>query len=289
MRPKNLKTKIFCDGGDPEETKKLLDLLGFLDGQTTNPTHISKNPQARARIERGEKFSHKELLDFYRGVVQEISTLIPQGSVSIEVYADKQTLAAEILKQAREMFSWIPNAHIKIPVVYEGFLAAEQAVSEGIRINFTLCFQQHQAAAAYAVTRGANRGDVFVSPFVGRLDDQGENGMDLIKNILQMYQKGDGHIEVLTASVRNLDHFLYALQLGSDIITAPYPILEEWGKRGMPIPGDEEFEYFSKGLASIPYQELDLNTPWNEFDLSHSLTEKGLEKFAADWKSLLRE
>ena len=171
MRPKNLQTKIFLDGGDPMETREIIDLLGFLDGQTTNPTLIAKNPEAKARLGRGEKFSEKEIYDFYRGVVQEISQMIPAGSVSIEVYADHSTSSEEMLAQGREFFKWIPNAHIKYPTTTEGLKAAEQSVKEGIRVNMTLCFSQAQAAAVYAATAGAKKGQVFISPFVGRLDD----------------------------------------------------------------------------------------------------------------------
>ncbi len=103
----------------------------------------------------------------------------------------------------------------------------------------TLCFSQAQAAAVYAATRGAKKGEVFVSPFIGRLDDRGENGMDLIANILKMYGKGDGHVEVLTASVRTLDHLLCAIKLGSDIITAPLAVLKEWKEKGLPMPKDD--------------------------------------------------
>src|SRR4030042_407100 len=197
MRPKDLKTRIFVDGGDPGETREIIRLMGFLDGQTTNPTLISKNPEARKKLENGEKFSKEEILDFYRNVVKEISGLIPQGSISIEVYAVSSTKADEMLKQGREMFSWIPNGHIKFPSAREGLKAAEKAVKEGMRINMTLCFTQQQAAAVYAATQGAKRGDVFVSPFIGRLDDREEKGMDLIAHILKMYQRGDGHEEVL--------------------------------------------------------------------------------------------
>ena len=87
MKPKNLKTKLFLDSGDPEETKEALNLLGFLDGQTTNPSLISKNPIVIKRIESGKKFSREEIYAFYKDVVCEISSLIPQGSVSIEVYS----------------------------------------------------------------------------------------------------------------------------------------------------------------------------------------------------------
>lgn len=286
MKPKNLKTRIFLDGGDPGETREISNLMGFLDGQTTNPTLISKNPKARQRLDRGEKFSREEILNFYHNVVEEVSTLIPQGSISVEVYADLSTSAEEMLRQGEDMFSWIPNAQIKFPTSKEGLKAAEQAIKKGMRINMTLCFSQEQAAAVHAATRGAKRGDVYVSPFIGRLDDRGENGMDLIAQIIKMYQKGDGHVEVLTASVRNIDHLLYALKLGSDIITAPFKVLKEWVERGVPIPGDD-YVYNPKGLKPIPYKNVDLTKNWQEYDIHHELTDKGMEQFSADWNSLV--
>lgn len=286
MKPANLKTKIFLDGGDPGETVQIIDILGFLDGQTTNPTLISRNPEAHGRLERGEKFSEKEVYSFYQGVVRELSSLIPDGSISIEVYSDLSTKAGAMLEQGREMFGWIPNAHIKYPCSTEGLKAAEQAVKSGLRTNMTLCFRQEQAAAVYAATIGAKKGDVFVSPFIGRLDDRGGNGMDLIDNILKMFRRGDGHVEVLTASVRSYDHMLYALKLGSDIITAPFKALKEWGEKGMPVPGDE-YSYNAGELKAIPFVELDLSKKWQEFDISHELTVKGMEGFSADWNKLI--
>ena len=287
MRPSNLKTRIFLDGGDPEETREIIRLLGFLDGQTTNPTLISKNPRARHRLEKGEKFTREEIIDFYQETVREISKLIPEGSISIEVYADHSTLAEAMLNQGKEMFSWIQNAHIKFPTSREGLKAAEQAVKSGMRVNLTLCFSQEQAAAVYAATRGAKRGDVFVSPFIGRLDDRGENGMDVISHILQMYRKGNGHVLVLTASVRKIDHLLYALKLGSDIITAPFNVLKEWGEKGLPMPGDD-YVYRPGGLKSIPFKEIDLTGNWQSYDIRHELTDKGMERFSADWNALIK-
>jgi transaldolase len=286
MKPENLKTKIFLDGGDPGETKETIKILGFLDGQTTNPTLISKNPEARDRLERGDKFGREEIYSFYQEVVKEASSLIPGGSISIEVYADLSTKAEQMLGQGKEMFAWIPNAHIKYPSSGEGFKAAEMAVSEGLRVNMTLCFSQEQAAAVYAATSGAQKGDVFVSPFIGRLDDKGGNGMDLISNILKMYRKGDRHVEVLTASVRSYDHMLYALQLGSDIITAPFKILKEWGEKGLPVPGDD-YKYSVDNLKEISFEEIDLEKKWREYDISHDLTVKGMERFSEDWNSLI--
>lgn len=279
MHPAKLKTKIFLDGGDPNETRQAIDLLGFLDGQTTNPTLISKNPQVI-----GEKFPKEKLLEFYKSILQEIFQLIPEGSISIEVYAGKNTTHQEMFEQGRKMFTWIPNAHIKFPTNTEGLKAAQQAVDLGLRVNMTLTFSQEQAAAVYAATKPFP--NVFVSPFAGRLDDKGENGMDLIKNIIQMFKNSDHHVAVLTASVRNLNHLLYALSLGSDIITAPFNILKEWAENGLPIPG-AEFVYDPGNLTSIPYQKLDLNQDWHKFNIAHELTDSGIEKFANDWNTLI--
>jgi transaldolase len=288
MRPNGLRTRIFLDGGDPGETRALLAQLGFLDGQTTNPTLISKNPVVQKLLVRGVKFTAAEALGFYRDVVKEIAGLLPEGSVSLEVYADSATGADAMLRQGREMFFWIPNAHVKFPATREGLKAAQAAVKEGLRVNMTLCFSQEQAAAVYMATRGAKKGQVFVSPFIGRLDDRGENGMDLIANILRMYAAGDGHVEVLTASVRSLDQFLAALELGTDIITAPAAVLQAWGGLGMPLSGSS-ISAPAKELRLIPYRTIDLDRDWRDLDIRHDLTDKGMEKFSADWNGLVKQ
>src|SRR3989338_368897 len=140
MRSTGLNTRIFLDGGDPKETREILELLGFLDGQTTNPTLISRNAEVKARLSKNKKFSVQEIYEFYREVVKELAALIPEGSISIEVYADKNTSAKEMLAQGRQMYHWIPNAHIKFPTTAEGLQAAKHAVEEGMRVNMTLCF-----------------------------------------------------------------------------------------------------------------------------------------------------
>jgi len=288
MRPANLKSQLFLDSGDPAETEHALRILGFLDGQTTNPTLIAKHPEAKQRLEEGRKFTSDEIFRFYRNQVEKISKLIPDGSVSIEVYADAQTTAAQMLTQGFDMFSWIPNVHIKYPTTAAGLGAAEQSVQKSLRVNMTLCFSQAQAAAVYAATHGAKPGAVFVSPFIGRLDDQGINGMDLIKNIAHMYKTGNGHVAILAASVRSLNHFLYALQLGTDIITAPLALYKEWAAAGMPLP-DEHFHYDISTLKPIPYQQLNVSQPWNTFDIVHPLTQAGIVKFSTDWNSLVQD
>lgn len=278
-------TKIFLDSGDPQETEEAIRLLGSLDGQTTNPTLIAKNPYVKSRLERGEKFTRAEIYRLYREVVQEIAALIPRRSVSVEVYADSSTTMAEMLVQADEMFTWIPSAYIKLPITHEGLKAAEQAVKEGMRVNMTLCFSQEQAAAVYAATKGTIRPQVLISPFVGRLDDINVNGMDLIENITWMYNQGNSHVEVLTASIRNLDHLLTAFQLKSDIVTVSLKVLKEWGAKNMPR-GDNSYVPF--WLDSIPYYQIDLQKHWTEYDIENPLTKKGLKKFADDWNRLIK-
>lgn len=292
MRPDWLKTKIFLDSGDPKETQQALKILGFLDGQTTNPTLVARNPKVQERLNRGEKFTREHLLEFYKNLVQEISSLIPEGSVSIETCADQFTTADEILEQAKEMFKWIPNAHIKMPTNRAGLEAAFGATKIGIKVNMTLCFSQEQAAAVYMATQNAKRGDVFVSPFIGRLDDINLMGIDLIENIMNMFygpkHLGDGHVQVLAASIRHVYHLLHVLRLRVDIATCPLKVLREWTK-DFSQPGFD-FCYHNPELKRInynPYTNFARN--WYDFDITHLLTDKGIELFSSDWNSLYTE
>jgi transaldolase len=285
------KTKILVDGGDPEETLHVKELIGFVDGQTTNPSLIAKNPEIRQRIASGHSLSAQEEKDEYRKIVRAISPLVGDAGVSIEVFADVATTAEEMLAQGEEMFSWIPNAYIKYPCTREGLRAAEMSVPRQIRINMTLCFSQDQAAAVYAATKGS-RAPVYVSPFVGRLDDHGKDGMDVIKNIKKMYRNGDGHVHVLAASIRHLDHLLASFAAGVELITAPARVLAEWATKAFPIPGPD-FSYNAvdangKPLGAIPYKELDLKLPWQSFDIAHELTQSGIQKFVADYRATLK-
>jgi len=285
-KPKNLKTKIFLDGGDPQETKQTLDLLGFLDGQTTNPSLIAKNPDLKKKLERGEQLSSDDINNFYKGVVQKISAMIPNGSVSIEIYADASTSKEEMLVRAREMNSWIPNAHIKLPIIKAGLEAAEILADEGVRMNMTLCFSQEQAAAVYAATEGNKKGDVFLSPFIGRLDDRGENGMKFIENIQKMFVSSDGHVELLAASIRTYEHLKYCLALGVDIATVPFKILRQWAEKDFELPGND-YLYDKGELKDLDYEEVGLDKNWSEYNIQHDLTDAGLEKFASDWNGLI--
>jgi len=284
------KTKILLDGGDPEETLRLKNALGFLDGQTTNPTLVAKNPEIQRRIASGHKLNRKDQEQEYKRIVQQISPLVGSAGVSIEVFADFDSTAEQMLAQGKEMFSWIPNAYIKYPCTREGLRAAGESVRRGIRVNVTLCFSQEQAAAVYAVTKGASQ-PVYVSPFVGRLDDRGDNGMDVVRNIKKMYEHGDGHVQVLAASLRRQEHLLAAFALNAELATVPAKILEQWAAEGLPMP-QKDFQYEAadatgKSLNPIPYKDLDLNTPWDSFDIRHELTTKGIEKFVKDYMSTL--
>jgi len=279
------------DGGDPNETRRIKDLLGFVDGQTTNPSLIAKNPEIRHLLDSGQVLSAEQEKDEYRKIVRTISPMVGDAGVSIEVFADFNTTAQQMLSQGEEMFSWIPNAYIKYPCTHEGLRAAQMSVERGIRVNITLCFSQSQAAAVYTATRESKH-PVYVSPFVGRLDDRGENGMNLIENIKKMYASGDGHVYILAASIRNLDHLFYSFALGVELVTVPTKVLENWAAQNFPMPASN-FSYkpvssTGAALKSIPYETMDLSRSWESFDISHELTTRGIEKFVADYQSTLR-
>jgi transaldolase len=280
------KTKILVDGGDPQETRRVKELLGFVDGQTTNPSLIAKNPHIKELIASGHKLSNREEMDEYKKIVQTISPLVGDAGVSIEVFSDEKTRARDMLDQGREMFSWIPNAYIKYPCTAEGLRAAQMSVREGIKVNLTLCFSQQQAAAVYAATKGTKE-PAYVSPFVGRLDDIGQNGMDVVRNIKRMFSQGDGHVLVLAASIRSLEHLLYCFMLETELVTVPAKILELWASKSFPM-ADNQFQYKTSGNP-IPYEELDLGQAWDAFDIQHELTRKGIEKFAADYRATLSQ
>jgi transaldolase len=286
------KTKILVDGGDPAETEKIKSLLGFVDGQTTNPTLIAKNPEVQRRIASGHKMTVEEQHEEYKSIVRKISPLVGDAGVSIEVFADLDTKSEEMLAEGKEMFSWIPNAYIKYPCTHEGLKAARASVQQGIRVNITLCFAQEQAAAVYAATLGT-KAPAYVSPFVGRLDDRGENGIDLVSDIQRMYKAGDGHVKVLAASIRSVDQLMACFAMGVDLVTVPAKVLEAWAAKGLTMPSPD-FTYrgvTSEGqaLKPIPYRELNLNQPWESFDLKHDLTTKGIERFVADFEKTLKQ
>lgn len=290
MKPKELKTKIFLDSGSAEHTRDVLDKLGFLDGQTTNPTYFVKsNPAVIEQVERGKKFSRKELLEAYRTLAAEISSLVPvDGSVSIEVYADEKSSAQDLLDQAHEMNAWIPNAHIKLPIIPAGLEAAKQLVKERVRVNMTLCFSQEQAAAVHAATKEANPGQVFLSPFISRLDKKGQDGFMLLQNIQKMFREVESHVSILAASVHSVFDIANVIEHEMDIITIPYEDLLGWVDAGKPLSTQDLESKDVSALKPVPFEDLDLSQKWQAFNLDHALTTVGLERFANDWNEILK-
>ena len=292
--------KVFLDSGNPEETKKAKALLGFLDGQTTNPTLICKHPEAASYLNKGKKLTQKELLNFYKQVVLEIRKII-SGSISVEVYADWETKTSDLLNQAEELSSWARNLHIKFPSIPQAINAGRQFAQKGGLCNMTLVFDEIQAASVYSalspISANSNLpGKHFISPFLGRWDDRGYMGLSLIKNIKKLYKKFDrlNHfkkppVEILSASIRNLHHFYGSIFLGTDILTVPLKIIQEWIEEEKWIP-DVNYRIDSHGLKSLVYQDLPYQKDYAKYKIEkegNSLLSEGLKKFLSDWKSLL--
>ncbi len=272
-------TKLFLDSGNPKETEEALSILGFLDGQTTNPSLVAKNPHILELMEK------KELNDIliwekYKEVANEIQKVIPTGAISVEVFADNTTSYETMLAKGRELASWFPGIYVKLPITEIGLRTANTLAAEGTNINMTLCFTQEQAAAVHAATKGAKHGQVFVSPFIGRLDDIGLEGFDVVQNIKKMYQEWGSHVLVLGASVRNLAHVKKCRDGNINIITAPLSVYKEWA-------ADPELAavVMPEEKSPIEYKELP-EKEWTSYDIHHDLTDKGIEKFAYDWKKL---
>ena len=147
--------------------------------------------------------------------------LTEEQSISLEVDASAESSAQELVEQGESINEWIPDAHIKLPITTAGLEAAEQLVRNGIQVNMTLCFTREQAYAVHlmAESAGATRGQVFVSPFMGRLDDIGEDGLQLIEDISRMLKGLESPVLNLAASVRSVEHIEGARLAGADIIT----------------------------------------------------------------------
>jgi transaldolase len=209
--------EFFLDTADMKEIETGLE-WGMVDGITTNPSLIAKSGRA------------------YLQTVQEIARLVP-GPVSGEVLA---TEFDEIMEQGRRLAGLAENVVVKVPLTPAGLRSVRAFLKEGIRCNVTLCFSAAQALLA------AKAGAAYISPFVGRLDDVGEDGMLLIDQVVSIYRAYDFDTKVLVASVRHPIHMVQAAQLGADVATLPFKVLEQLYK--------------------------------------HPLTDLGLERFLSDWK-----
>ncbi|TPV92500.1 MAG: fructose-6-phosphate aldolase [Myxococcales bacterium FL481] len=188
--------KIFIDTADVDEIREAAK-LGVLDGVTTNPSLVAKT---------GRKM---------REVLEDICELVP-GPVSAEV------LSLELdgmLREARELAAIAPNIVIKLPLTADGIRATKHLTDDGVRTNVTLCFSPLQALIA------AKAGATYISPFVGRLDDVGHDGMDLIAQLVEIYGNYDFDTQILVASVRTPTHVLEAVRLGADVATLPYAVI----------------------------------------------------------------
>jgi transaldolase len=190
--------KFFIDTANVEAIRKAHE-RGMVDGVTTNPSLIAKEGR-----------------DF-RTVVDEIASFV-KGPISLEVVSED---AEGMLKEARELNGWIDNAAIKVPMTWEGLKAVKVCADEGIQTNVTLCFSPNQALLA------AKAGATFVSPFIGRLDDIGHNGMGIVEGIIQIYQNYGIETEIIVASIRHPVHVYEAALLGADISTIPPAVLEK--------------------------------------------------------------
>jgi transaldolase len=215
-KQRNGPMKFFVDTADVKEIRELND-LGLLDGVTTNPSVILKAGRDIAEVT-------KEICD------------IVDGPVSAEVTA---TEYSEMMKQAKVLARIANNVCIKVPLTLDGLKACKAITSEGRQVNVTLCFSATQALLA------AKAGVTFVSPFIGRIDDVGIDGMELIAEIRTIYDNYDFKTEILAASIRTVNHVKQAAIIGADVVTAPPATL--------------------KALVK------------------HPLTDKGLEQFLADW------
>jgi len=285
--------KLFLDSCDPADTQKAIKLLGSIDGQTTNPTLLTKNPEIQQYLIQGKKLTLIELLSLYKQAIEGIARYT-DGAISIEVYADWNTTASEMLKQAQVMQSWSSNGYIKFPTIPEGLKAANEFTKLAGHANMTLVFDQQQAAAVYSATR-YTQGTSFVSPFVGRLDDRGLYGLDIIRNIRTMYDtfnklngRKSGHVEILAASIRTLDHMYGAIAFGTDIITAPISLYQQWLTDGSKIPTIPPPK--PDILKHIDYEQIKYSEDFASYSIDRSetgLLNQGLMKFAKDWNTVI--
>ncbi len=285
---------FFLDSGNPEETKTALKLLGRLDGQTTNPTLVLRNPEVASYVAGGKKLTEQELLGIYKKIIQEIEKALPDGHLSVEVNASWESTTGDLLRQAHDMFTWGKKVNIKFPTTPAGVQAAHEFVKEGGRVNMTLVFDQVQAAAVYSATIEA-RDSVFLSPFVGRWDDRGVRGIDLIRNINRMYRAFDAktgktnHVGILSASLRTTEHLMASIAYGADILTIPLKTIQAWVDGGKQMPA-EPFTPSVSDLQPIDYQELVYTDDYKQYVIHKregDLLDEGLRKFAADWQSIL--
>jgi transaldolase len=204
--------EIFIDSGDTNEIREAQS-MGLVDGVTTNPSLAAKSGK------------------LFKDLILEICEIV-DGPISAEVTALN---ADEMVKEGEELAAWHKNVIVKIPLIAEGLKATRRLTQKGIRTNVTLCFSASQALLA------AKAGATYVSPFVGRLDDIGTDGMELISDIRTIYDNYGFETKILTASARSPMHFHHAAKIGSDVITAPWSVLQQLVKHPLTDSGLKKF------------------------------------------------
>ncbi len=214
--------KFFLDTASVKEIREAVS-MGVLDGVTTNPSLVAKEGRS------------------FREMLVEICEIVP-GPVSAECVT---LTASEMVAEGRDLARIAKNIVVKLPLIKEGIKACRQLTNEGIKTNVTLCFSAVQALVA------AKAGATYVSPFVGRLDDRGQEGMELIRDIRTIYDNYDFKTEILVASIRHPVHVLEAARMGADVGTMPYSVFEKL--------------------------------------IQHPLTDLGLAQFLEDWKKVPRK
>jgi transaldolase len=205
--------KFFLDTANLEEIRQGVS-FGVIDGITTNPTLVAKEKRP------------------FREHIIEICNLVKDGAISAEVVS---TDTAGILREGREIAKWHPNVIVKIPTIPDGVRALSILSKEGIRVNMTLVFSAPQALIV------AKAGAYFVSPFVGRLDDIGSDGLTLLREIMDIYKAYNYPTQVLAASLRHPLHVIAAARMGAHIGTMPYKVFEMLFKHPLTDRGLEGF------------------------------------------------
>jgi transaldolase len=204
--------KFFIDTADVKDIREA-SAMGLVDGVTTNPSLVAKS---------GRKF---------RDVLLEICDIV-KGPVSAEVTATKYD---DMMREAHELHKLRDNIVVKIPLIPEGLKAVRTCANEGIKVNVTLCFSATQALLA------AKAGATYISPFVGRLDDIATDGMQLIGEILEIYQNYGYETQVLVASVRSPMHVQQAARMGAHVATCPFSVLMQLAKHPLTDIGLKKF------------------------------------------------
>lgn len=294
-------TKFLLDSGDPVEYKEISTLCGEhkteLWGSTTNPSLIAKKLT-------GKKLTQKQAFGLQKELVMEILDIVP-GAVSAEVYANHTTTAHDMIDQGLDIASWDKRVVVKLPTTLEGMKARTELRKKGITINNTLVFSQEQVFAItlheklmttkYGPTHSGY--PCFISPFVGRLDDKGQNGMSFVRNAIALIEKNFSKdlVWMLVASIRTVEHLQASLDANADLVTVPAKVYRVWFENPK-----ADYNTSEQNLAPIPVWSpteslLGINSvdqlieaiTSGKLNIAHELTSAGIDRFVADWQEIL--